>query len=103
MFIIKNLDCMAFECSICISDISIDQDIFKLSKCEHMFHTKCIKQWLIKQNKSCPNCRVHVDLETLKQLNIPTPTQQDIIRFNDQNLILPTLRFINAPRQILTL
>lgn len=41
------------ECCICLDAGS--SKFMKLN-CEHLFHEKCIKQW-IRQNNSCPICR----------------------------------------------
>lgn len=43
------------DCSICMNDYKIYTKIRKL-KCKHIFHVKCIDQWLLIKN-SCPNCR----------------------------------------------
>jgi len=46
------------ECSICISNFTDDN--FKLNKCNHVFHKKCISEWVISYNKnSCPLCRLN--------------------------------------------
>jgi len=42
------------QCSICID--SVEKDKFCYEKCNHVFHKKCLREWL-KQNKTCPNCR----------------------------------------------
>ena len=41
------------ECCICLDAGS---NKFMKLNCEHLFHEKCIKQW-IRQNNSCPICR----------------------------------------------
>lgn len=43
------------DCSICMNDYKIFTKIRKL-KCKHIFHVKCIDEWLLIKN-SCPNCR----------------------------------------------
>lgn len=44
------------QCHICIDDYKIDDIILQL-KCKHIFHKTCIKDWLCKENVSCPVCR----------------------------------------------
>jgi len=50
------------KCSICldyfIENYWYDQYIIEL-ECEHIFHTDCIKKWLIKQ-PNCPLCRIKI-------------------------------------------
>jgi hypothetical protein len=48
------------KCLICIEDFN-DNDIIKKIKCNHIFHTNCIKGWLCKESNKCPICRVEVD------------------------------------------
>ncbi|KAH1065833.1 hypothetical protein J1N35_030820 [Gossypium stocksii] len=44
------------SCSICLEDFTPGEIAHSLPHCHHMFHTSCIKQWLM-QHKSCPLCR----------------------------------------------
>lgn len=44
------------ECSICIDTIQEEQEVIKLS-CNHIFHHKCIKSYLLNYNNKCPLCR----------------------------------------------
>ena len=47
-------------CVICLDDLGNGEDEFsKLEHCEHIFHKKCIKQWL-KEKPICPICRTSV-------------------------------------------
>lgn len=45
------------KCSICLSKYELKDKKTKLP-CDHLFHEKCITNWLIKNNnKKCPLCR----------------------------------------------
>ncbi len=48
------------ECAICFDECksdAIDENrIVCMQNCKHVFHDKCIKEW-IKINKTCPQCR----------------------------------------------
>ncbi|KAJ4827363.1 hypothetical protein Tsubulata_014954 [Turnera subulata] len=44
------------ECVICLEDFKDGDSCKVLSKCNHMYHTKCIDRWLIK-DRHCPLCR----------------------------------------------
>jgi hypothetical protein len=46
------------DCTICLEEFNNDEEIIKL-KCNHFFHSKCIDDW-IKKNQSCPLCRVNL-------------------------------------------
>ena len=44
-------------CSICTEDVT-DENQPVITKCNHVYHKKCIDQWIEKNNvKSCPICR----------------------------------------------
>ena len=43
------------ECSICLMEVNDGQDTILLP-CGHMFHDKCVTQWL-KIHNTCPLCR----------------------------------------------
>lgn len=49
------------ECSICLCEYKLGSDVVWSSnpKCDHVFHTSCIEQWLMKQRDGslCPCCR----------------------------------------------
>jgi len=47
----------AFECSVC--SIAFNDDKFILKKCGHIFHKKCIDDWLNKKN-ICPLCKENI-------------------------------------------
>ena len=54
------------ECPICLDTIRDDDLLLGLDKCDHVFHTICICEWL-KKRKSCPKCRtVPTDLYVSK-------------------------------------
>lgn len=46
------------HCTICCDNINYSQIVRKL-KCGHIFHYKCIDEWL-ETNTKCPNCRLNL-------------------------------------------
>jgi hypothetical protein len=56
-------------CAICQDDIELNQEIRKLTHCNHYFHKNCIDTWFI-SNVHCPTCR-H-DIRDVGQNNPPT-------------------------------
>lgn len=49
-------------CSVCLQDFGPRQFVRALPQCQHIFHVRCIDDWL-QRNSSCPLCRggVHID------------------------------------------
>ncbi|XP_071701515.1 NEP1-interacting protein 2-like [Rutidosis leptorrhynchoides] len=48
--------CKETICAICLQDFENEEEGRKLPSCRHVFHLKCIDEWLIRQG-SCPICR----------------------------------------------
>jgi len=56
----KNSDvCKTTDCNICLEEYD-DNDDLMLLKCDHYFHEKCIKHWLLEDSNKCPLCREQV-------------------------------------------
>ncbi|KAF8700778.1 hypothetical protein HU200_010243 [Digitaria exilis] len=49
-------------CSVCLQDFGAQQFVRALPHCQHVFHVRCIDNWLLR-HASCPLCRagVHID------------------------------------------
>jgi len=49
-------------CSVCLQDFGAQQFVRALPQCQHLFHVRCIDNWLLR-HASCPLCRagVHID------------------------------------------
>ena len=54
----NDADNLLNECPICLDKYE-NNDKICILKCDHVFHEKCIKEWL-KNNESCPNCRGNI-------------------------------------------
>lgn len=57
----KSLEEKEKDCCICLEDFSEDDDV-SFSKCQHLFHTKCIKEWSTYRT-TCPVCRKNFEEE----------------------------------------
>jgi hypothetical protein len=55
-YITKKENSKIHECGICFDDITDDK---KILQCSHVYHNKCINNWLVKSN-SCPYCRTDI-------------------------------------------
>ena len=51
---IDNKDCCS--CTVCLLNFE-DDDIVRKIKCNHIFHKKCIDEWLLNHSNKCPVCR----------------------------------------------
>eukprot|EP00835_Amoeboradix_gromovi_P003026 NODE_187_length_15673_cov_0.222743.p3 type:complete len:398 gc:universal NODE_187_length_15673_cov_0.222743:211-1404(+) len=51
------------SCSICYNSLIDNTDAVSLLQCNHIFHNKCISEWLEKEN-TCPLCRAEVQSNT---------------------------------------
>ena len=44
------------NCNICLDIFQEKEELIKL-KCDHLYHTNCIAEWLKKHSNKCPICR----------------------------------------------
>lgn len=47
------------ECSICSDDMWNTDSVF--TQCHHIYHERCINNWLDRENSNCPLCRTVLD------------------------------------------
>lgn len=45
-----------YECAICVDKFQYKDECI-LTKCKHIYHTKCLEDWIDKNKISCPLCR----------------------------------------------
>eukprot|EP00494_Astrolonche_serrata_P028539 UN28806 len=43
------------SCSICLDTLK-NNDLIRTLNCLHVFHKKCVDQWLLNEKKTCPLC-----------------------------------------------
>ena len=99
------------KCTICLEDFKIKKSNVSVTTCQHVFHYKCLSNWLIQNvlNPKCPNCNYNLilDVENNKTDNIQTidisrrPNENNIeTQDNNQNIGSNENRFItrNATR-----
>eukprot|EP01017_Pseudomicrothorax_dubius_P049505 TRINITY_DN9210_c0_g1_i1.p1 TRINITY_DN9210_c0_g1~~TRINITY_DN9210_c0_g1_i1.p1 ORF type:complete len:297 (-),score=5.98 TRINITY_DN9210_c0_g1_i1:95-985(-) len=68
-------------CSICLSPMESGDIISKIPKCTHIFHFKCVKQWL-RTNINCPNCRNDVRKSLQEDENLMGPVSLGLSIFS---------------------
>ena len=81
-------------CSICLEDISLNEDNITTLECKHPFHTHCISH--LRSNK-CPSCRrrfENISPEILSQIH--QRETSDIVSRNTENLNLIFNNFIDS-------
>lgn len=67
---------LEIDCSICMD--ALCEQALTLTKCKHIFHTKCLKKWTIDFNTNCPLCRAQIckaDVTTQILLNLHVSSQ----------------------------
>ena len=84
-------------CTICIEEFKDKQSRVSITPCLHIFHYKCLSNWLINNsiNPKCPNCNYNLLKDFNKQvnkeiLNINANNNIDVISTQGQNLRQPT-------------
>ena len=66
----NKIDCP--RCTICYEDFEVYSSIVSVTPCQHIFHYKCLNNWLNQNilNPKCPNCNfdlMTVDINKLKK------------------------------------
>lgn len=61
----SNMDLMDVECPVCLSEFQQGQEIRLLPACKHVYHRKCLDQWLDYQHMTCPLCRTSLVPEVI--------------------------------------
>jgi hypothetical protein len=70
----RSSNAFGFDCSICLHDLNEGNMAFTAT-CGHVFHRKCIHQWVVSRGTDCPNCRTEiVSLATLEYVLDQGPT-----------------------------
>lgn len=60
---VSYFECESIECSICLDKLD-KKNTVSLDNCNHMYHDKCIREWL-KKSRLCPLCRSNVDISEI--------------------------------------
>ena len=66
---VVKLSCGHGQCSICLDEMDESLEVVELS-CGHHFHKRCVTQWLLTKNITCPLCK--------KQLAVSKPKACDL-------------------------
>ena len=62
---------MSVSCSICLKDIKFCDEEISVLKCGHLFHQRCLRQWL-NTSSTCPECRCKVITKNVVQKLYPS-------------------------------
>lgn len=72
----------AKECVVCMEPFVEGERLRKLSTCRHMFHDKCLMQWLAGdqqiQSQKCPQCNEPITVESILTANSHMPAEQSV-------------------------
>ena len=57
------------KCTICLEELKVGIDKVSLTPCFHVFHYKCLSDWLRKNtsNLKCPNCNFDLNKDNFKE------------------------------------
>ena len=75
-------------CTICIEDFKEKKSKVSITPCNHVFHYKCLSNWLIKNviNPKCPNCNYNLvqdidnkKIEEIQTINVARRTEDENI------------------------
>ncbi|OMO80633.1 Zinc finger, RING-type [Corchorus capsularis] len=82
------------SCSICLQELKDGELARNLPRCGHIFHIKCIDEWLNRQG-TCPMCREHVcnDAEQVFGLHQP---KGNLVNIERQQRNIPSYLTINS-------
>ena len=73
-------------CTICIVNFKEKQSRVSITPCQHVFHYKCLSNWLIQNymNPKCPNCNYNL-LEEFNKKKMDEILTIEILRKNTEN------------------
>jgi hypothetical protein len=78
------------KCTICYEDFELYLSVVSITPCQHIFHYRCLNNWLNKNimNPKCPNCNLDlmsVDINKIKQKYENNGTNPSIKREESMN------------------
>jgi Ring finger domain len=82
------------HCACCLEDIAVNAKVARLP-CAHVFHTPCIRQWLLYHHCTCPICRYELPTDDVafergrlqrRQLRKPRFSRHDLQRLTISQL-----------------
>lgn len=74
----------ALECAVCLSEFEDAETLRLIPKCDHVFHTECIDEWLV-SHTTCPVCRANLSPQPAESVHGATvpESQDDVEAQND--------------------
>ncbi|KAE8654870.1 RING-H2 zinc finger protein RHA4a [Hibiscus syriacus] len=60
------------QCSVCLGEFEIKEELLQLPTCKHVFHMECMHRWL-RSNSTCPLCRCSVTITIIPISKAHTP------------------------------
>jgi len=69
----KDIQSKSTQCSVCLCDFELSEEVIQLPVCGHVFHPPCIRNWLNLHN-SCPICRSGLT-DAAPSIGSATPSQ----------------------------
>ncbi|XP_047308045.1 RING-H2 finger protein ATL16-like [Impatiens glandulifera] len=67
------------ECSICLSVFEEEDELKRLPRCMHCFHSNCIDKWFLNSHINCPLCRAEVVVQSKETNQLPVMNSHVVI------------------------
>lgn len=73
-----------YECAICISEINDSPPGTPITAlpCNHIYHRRCMRDWLKSDGRGCPTCRTAIDADLTNEINGVVATLPQLERNN---------------------
>ena len=69
---------MTNKCPTCLEPLVSDsKNYIVTTSCGHLFHTNCVRGWIDRGNKTCPQCRSNISKDKLLRIYLPSNGSDD--------------------------
>ena len=91
------------KCSICLEPYDVGTDITIGQTCPHVYHTKCLMQWMCAKHDFCPICREYLfDVHKFKKIAEDELTKErfdEIVEKDDPIVVAMYMEYFNEQPQ----
>ena len=86
------------KCTICLEDYK-EKDLVSITLCHHVFHYKCLSNWLYKNSTAirCPNC--NQPLESKSTITVNHFDEVTVINVRSSENVVPTIQMTTTSNE----